>query len=139
MQNPPPGQYGYSAPTGGAGEKSSTGLDANVAALISYIFVPILGIVFYLIEKNSRFVKFHAMQSILFGAAWIVIWIGLSIVSGVLAAVHLGILNLLLLPIELIVGLGFFILWILAAIKAWQGQMYKLPIIGNIAENMANK
>ena len=56
MQNPPPGQVA----------KSSTGLDENIAALLSYILGWVSGLIFFLIEKDSKFVRFHAMQSILF-------------------------------------------------------------------------
>src|SRR5215213_8757760 len=69
MQNPPPVQA----------SKSSTGLDENVAALLSYIFGWVSGLIFFLIEKDSRLVRFHAMQSILFnvlfGVIGIVLWI----------------------------------------------------------------
>ena len=72
MQNPPPVQVSNQPPvqTG----KSSTGLDENVAGLLSYI-TWILGLVFFLIEKDSRFVRFHAMQSILLNVSAIVLGI----------------------------------------------------------------
>src|SRR5260370_36014888 len=70
MQNPPPVQTG----------KSSTGLDENVAALLSYIFGWLSGLIFLLLEKESRLVRFHAMQSILLNVLSVVIgivlWIG---------------------------------------------------------------
>ena len=65
MQNPPPVQTA----------KSSTGLDENVAALLSYIFGWVSGLIFFLIEKDSRLVRFHAMQSILLNAAALVVGI----------------------------------------------------------------
>src|SRR5689334_519368 len=69
MQNPPPVQT----------PKSSTGLDENIAALLSYVFGWVSGLIFFLIEKESRLVKFHAMQSILlnvlFGVLGFVLWI----------------------------------------------------------------
>ena len=58
MQNPPPVQTEQA--------KSSTGLDENIAALLSYVFGWISGLIFFLIEKDSRLVRFHAMQSLLF-------------------------------------------------------------------------
>jgi uncharacterized membrane protein len=67
MQNPPP-----------AG-KSSTGLDENIAALLSYVFGWVSGLIFFLIEKDSRFVRFHAMQSILFNALIVVVAVVLGI------------------------------------------------------------
>jgi uncharacterized membrane protein len=63
MQNPPPVQVSSQPPATVA--KSSTGLDENIAALLSYIFGWVSGLIFFLIEKDSRLVRFHAMQSII--------------------------------------------------------------------------
>lgn len=96
--------------------------------MLAYITI-IPAIVLLLIEPYSRnrFVRFHAWQSIFFNIAWWVIWIGLHIV------LHfpLGFLTVLIWPI---VGLGGFIVWLILVIKANQGQMYKLPVIGDMAE-----
>jgi uncharacterized membrane protein len=138
MQNP----SGY----GVAPAKSSTGLDANVAALLAYIFGLVSGVIFYVIEKDSPFVKFHAMQSILFNAVVAVIAIGGSIIlmivtavlnqiSGVLA----GIVGLLSLLFWVVFFLAVFAGFILCLIKAYQGQMFKLPIVGNMAAKIVNK
>jgi uncharacterized membrane protein len=130
MQNP----QGYGSTT----ETSSTGLQANVAALLCYIFIPITSIIFYLLEKNSRLVRFHAMQSLLYGVAVFVLFfvfnifvLGICYVSGILG----GLFGLL----GLVIWLGFLIGWIFLLIKAYQGQMFKLPVIGNIAEGIVNK
>ena len=66
MQNPPPVQTA----------KSSTGLDENVAALLAYILHLVTGLVFFLIEKDSRLVRFHAMQSIRLSVVAVVVGIG---------------------------------------------------------------
>ena len=84
MQSPPPGQQteesGYARPSSpSAGKAAGTGLDANVAAAISYIFI--VGLIFFFLEKENKFIRFHAMQSILFGALWSVIMIGLILVG----------------------------------------------------------
>src|SRR6266536_4080111 len=82
MQNPPPGQENYGtpaatpAPTQG---KTGTGLDANIAAAISYIWI--VGLIFFFLEKDNRFVRFHAMQSIIYGICWSVIMIALIFVG----------------------------------------------------------
>jgi uncharacterized membrane protein len=135
MSNPMPGQqgYAYSAPAGG-GEKSSTGLDTNIAALLSYMLAPIGGLVFFFIEKNSRFVRIHAMQSIIFGVLAIVVMVALSIFAGILSVMHLGIISLLLFPVQLIIWLVFLLVWVLLVFKAYQNQIFKLPILGNMAE-----
>lgn len=136
MQNPPPVQT----------TKSSTGLDENIAALLSYIFGWISGLIFFLIEKDSRLVRFHAMQSILFnvlfGVLAFVLWIVLFILFMILSQVSdaltaiVGILSMLL---WLLLIVGVLIGWVLCLVKAFQGQYFKLPIIGNFAEKFSAK
>ena len=103
--------------------KTSTGMNQNVAGLLCYIAGWITGLIFFLLEKENRFVRFHAMQSIItFG--------GLSALSMILSFIPiLGVL--LAVSVIPIVGL---ILWILLMVKAYQGEMFKLPVIGDIAE-----
>jgi uncharacterized membrane protein len=102
-------------------ERSSTGLDENVAGFLCYLLGFITGIVFLVVEKKSRFVKFHAMQST-------ITFLGLLVVKIILGMIP--IINLLVLPI-LILSL---ILWLLLMIKALQGERYLLPIVGKMAE-----
>ena len=103
-------------------ERSSTGMDANVAAALSYVLGFITGIVFMIVEKESRFVKFHAMQSIVtFGALWVIMFV-------VSQLPFIGwMFSLLLVPLS-------FILWLVLILKAYQGEKFKLPIAGDIAE-----
>jgi len=102
--------------------KTSTGLEANVAGLLSYFLGWISGLVFILIEKENKFVRFHAMQSIIvFGAITVA-----SIVFRFIPFIG-SILNLLLSFLALV-------LWIVLLVKAYQGIMYKLPWAGNLAE-----
>ena len=118
-------------------EKSSTGLDANVAAAIAYI--PIVGLVFLVIEKGSRFVKFHAVQSLLLALAFFVLYFGLTIVGFVLGNIPvLGfIISFALIFVYLGLGLGGLVVWVLAIIKAFQNEKWKLPYIGDIAETQS--
>ena len=102
--------------------KTSSGMQANVAALLSYLVGAITGIIFYLIEKDNKFVRFHAMQSI-------VVFGFFFVLSAILP--FIPVLGLVLSPIVGIIGL---ILWVLLMVKAYQGEMYKLPIAGDIAE-----
>jgi uncharacterized membrane protein len=154
MQNPPPGQQNYGAPNqappSGA-PQSSTGMDPKVAAAISYIWI--VGLILFFLEKDNKFVRFHAMQSILFGIANSVIMVALAIVASILtvafgigaAAVGGGIGSLISLLVGLIwlifglISILFLAGLIYAAVKAYQGQKFKLPIIGNMAENIVNK
>ncbi len=115
---------------------SSSGIEPNLAAALSYVLSIITGVIFFVIEKENKYVRFHAMQAILFGAAWIVLWIVLGIVSlGLIFVPIIGwIINAV---IYLGLGLGGFILWLLLMYKAYQGERFKLPIIGDIAEKNA--
>ena len=106
--------------------KSSTGLQPNVAALLSYLAGFITGIIFFVIEKDNKFVRFHAMQSIiLFGGFF-----------ALQMALVFTVFLIFLIPILNIVSL---ILWVILMIKAYKGEMYKLPIIGDIAEQKTQK
>ncbi len=103
-------------------EKSSTGLEANVAGLLCYVGWWVSGLVFILIEKESKFVRFHAIQSIyVFGVLTIAM-----IVLGwipVLGVVLVGLIWVLCV-----------VLWIILMVKAYQGAKFKLPWAGNLAE-----
>ena len=144
MQNPPPVQMS-SQPPATVG-KSSTGLDENLAALLSYVFGWISGLIFFLIEKDSRLVRFHAMQSILLGAAAIVIFIVFwivavvsSLVAGYISSILGGIVWIVMMLVGGVLGLGIFVAAIISLIKAYQGQYFKLPVIGNYAEKFSTK
>jgi uncharacterized membrane protein len=136
MQNPPPAATG----------KSSTGLDENIAALLAYVFGWVSGLVFFLLEKDSKLVRFHAMQSILFCiviavlgiALWIVTFL-LVLVAAMLPDIMGTLFGLLATLIWLVFSIGFLIGWIFCLVRAYQGQFFKLPIIGNMAEKIVNK
>jgi uncharacterized membrane protein len=105
---------------------SSTGLKPSVAALIAYFGVWITGIIFLVLEKKSRFVKFHAAQSLVtFGALFV-----LGIILGSIPYIWL---------LDSLLGIFGFVLWILLMVKAYQGEMYKLPVAGDIAEGIVGK
>ncbi|MGN8647685.1 DUF4870 domain-containing protein [Gracilibacillus sp. HCP3S3_G5_1] len=107
--------------------KTSTGLDQNVAGLLSYVAGIITGVVFLLLEKENRFVRFHALQSIFITIVAIV----LNTVVGWIPFIG-WLLGLLLYPLELA-------LWIVLMVKAYQGQYFKLPWIGDMVEQQLNK
>ncbi|MDD5195353.1 MAG: DUF4870 domain-containing protein [Candidatus Omnitrophica bacterium] len=102
--------------------KTSIGMEANVAALLSYVLGFITGLVFYLIEKENKFVRFHAMQSM--------IVFGFLFVLGIIVQV----IPLFGMIISSLIWLAHLILWILLMVKAYQGELFKLPIAGDIAE-----
>jgi len=107
---------------------STTSLEPNVAGLLCYVLGWITGLVFILIEKENKFVRFHAMQSIVTFGAFCVLWIPFSILS------QLDILRALFGILYTITGILAFVLWIVLMVKAYQGERFKLPIAGDIAE-----
>ena len=144
MQNPPPVQMSSQPPVQTA--KSSTGLDENIAALLSYVFGWLSGLIFFLIEKDSRLVRFHAMQSLLFNVLFaviaIVLWIALFVVFLVASQISGALTTLLSLVSILVWGVLFIAIlvgWVMCLVKAFQGQYFKLPVIGNLAEKFSAK
>jgi uncharacterized membrane protein len=108
------------------GERSSTGLEANVAGLLCYVLGVITGIVFLVIERQSTFVRFHAVQStVTFGAILVI-----QLFSGFIPLVGNAVVFVL--------GPLSFVLWILLMVKAFQGERFKLPVMGDIAEQHSN-
>jgi uncharacterized membrane protein len=107
-------------------KKTGSGLEQNIAGLLCYVLGWVTGIIFLVIEKDNRFVRFHAVQSIVvFGAISIlqvILWI-IPIIGWI---------------IGMLLSIVTFILWIFLMYKAYQGQTYKLPIAGNIAEKNSN-
>ena len=103
-------------------EKTSTGLDENVAGLLCYILGWVTGIVFLVIEPENKFVRFHALQSIIVFAILNVAGYILSFIP--YAGIFFG----------WVIGMLGFILWIILMVKAYQGTRYKIPWAGNLAE-----
>lgn len=99
--------------------ETSTGLEPNVAGLLCYALGWVTGIVFLLLEKEDRFVRFHALQSI-------AVFLPLTVLMAILGAVFW--------PLQVIVSLATFALWIVLMIKALQGERFKLPWAGDFAE-----
>jgi len=140
MQNPP-------VPTGSGdvNAKTALGLDANLGAALGYP-VGILAIVIFIMEKENRFARFHAVQSILYHVAAIVIFIGLGIVllilTGVLAMISptlAYIVGLLLWLLFLGGGLVYLAGLLFLAFKAYGGASMSLPVIGGMTEKILNK
>ncbi len=103
-------------------EKTSIGLDANLAAALSYLLGFVSGIVVLVLEKDNRFVRFHALQSVLAFGAITLLWVLLNAVP------FLGFLIGVLIIIP-----GSAVIWLLMMFKAYQGEEFKLPIVGPIA------
>ena len=133
-------------PSGAPGGKTSLGLESNIGAMLCYIsnflccLGVILSIVFLVTEKENRFVKFHAVQSLFLWGACVALLIIVQILGAILNVAHLFLISWIMSwGLWLVLILIFVILWLLAGIKAYSGQWYKLPLIGNFAWNMVNK
>jgi len=109
------------------------GMTDNVAGMLAYVTI-IPAIVFLLVEpyNRNRFIRFHAWQCVFFNIAWFVLWIGLRIV------LHIPLLGWMTFFLWPLIWLAGFIVWVVLLLKANQGVMYKLPVIGDIAEKQAN-
>jgi uncharacterized membrane protein len=120
-----------------AATASSSGLSDTAAAAISYITI-IPAILFLVIEPYNKkpFVRFHSFQSIGLCVAWIAIWIAVTIVHTMLHFIPM--VWFLFSIVDLCIGLGFFIIWIIAILKASKGEWFKLPVIGDFAMKQAN-
>ena len=125
---------GAAAPAGGpvavapAPAVSAGGLTDNVAGMLAYVTI-IPAIVFLVVEpyNRNRFVRFHAFQSIFLYVAWLILHFALRMI-----------LPWVLWPLWSLIDLALFALWIVLLIKAYGGQMWKLPVIGDMAEKQAN-
>ena len=105
-----------------ATDASSTGLDPTLAASLAYLLGPITGILFLLVERKSLFVRFHAMQST-------ITFVGLFVIS-----VASGFVPLIGPVVGFLASVAAFVLWILLMVKAFQGETFMLPVVGEMAE-----
>lgn len=103
---------------------TSTGLSPNVAGLLCYVALWISGIILFVLEPRSKFVRFHAAQSI--------VAFGTITVAGII----LGLIPVVGVAFSSIIGIIGFIVWIIMMVKAYNGEWYKLPWAGDVAEKM---
>jgi uncharacterized membrane protein len=118
---------------------TSMGMQPNVAAGVSYIAGWLTGLIFFLMEKQNKFVRFHAMQSICLGVLAVALSFVYSfLIAGAMAtataapnaaAGGLGIMGMLF----MVIWLAFFVAWIICLVQAFTGKWFKLPIIGDLA------
>lgn len=134
----PPPAYSYSAPPPAPPVSQSAGMDENVASALCYVLGLLSGVLFLVLEpyNRNRLVRFHAFQSIFLNIAWIVVFIGLSIISIVLLPIpFLG--AILSVMLHLAAALGALILWLMLMYKAYNKERWVLPVIGPMAEKQA--
>jgi uncharacterized membrane protein len=113
---------------------AAAGLTDNLAGALAYVTI-IPAIIFLVLEpfNKKRFIRFHAFQCIFFAAAWTVLWIILAFIG------HIPFLGWATVFVWPLVSLAGFVIWLILVLKAYQGQMFKLPVIGDIAEQQAGR
>ena len=133
MTTPPgPGAAGPTTATGGSG------LPDHVAGTLCYVLGPITGILFFVLDRQRPFVRFHALQAIGITIAWIALSVVLTIVGMALATVPvLG----WLLDVLLVMGLSLlgFALWIWLMVQAWRGHRWEFPVVGPQVTRIASQ
>jgi uncharacterized membrane protein len=125
-----------------SGGKTALGLDTNVGAMLCYLPICGISLIYSIIvlvtEKNNKFVRFCAFQSLLLTAAYVVVVVGVlifgMIIAGVTQSFALGMLvNLLVLAVVV----AFLAAMIFACVKAYGGNTLKLPVVGDMADKWA--
>ncbi len=124
---------GTAAPVAGVSDES------KLFGALAYLLGIVTGIIVFLMKKDDKYAKFHAMQSILLGVAAFVIVVVLGIVGTIISFIPVigWIIGLLIAVLWFIIGLGLFVLWLLLMWRAYNGVKWKLPIIGEHAERMS--
>jgi uncharacterized membrane protein len=138
--NPTPVPPANPAPAPGANTTTTTGLPSNVAAALACI--PLIGgLVFYILEKHDQFVRFYAMQSIIFGGVWFLFnlasWI-LHVIFAVIPVIGWALAGLWIF-VSALVHLGLFVIMIIAIVKAFSGVRWDIPYIGPIARKQVGE
>ena len=126
---PPPSAEPEPAP-----KSTSTGLPSNVAAAIACI--PLIGgIIFYILEKHDSFVRFYAMQSIIFGGAWILCWIVYLVAHTILGSIPaISLFFAIILGIAwALISVAFLVIWIVTMVKAFTNVRWDIPYVGPMA------
>ena len=118
---------------------ASTGMTSNVAGCLAYILGFITGIIFLVLDpyKNDKFVRFHAFQSIFYSVVVIAFHIVWMILTTILGIVTLGFLALIMGLLSLLISLVFLAYAIFMMYKAYQNELYRAPIIGDLAAKQA--
>jgi len=112
--------------------ETSIGPDANVLAAVGYV-IWILGVLFFFVEEDNDFVRFHGLQSAVLGVALFVVFFAVNTFLFVVSLVSdlLGFLLGLFTPL---IGLAWFLVVLFMAYKAYQGERYRLPVLGDFVE-----
>jgi len=119
-------------------EKTSLGMEENVEGALCYVLGLLSGIIFFVMETENKFVRFHAVQSIIVFLALFVVWIVLTIIGIILAFIPVigWVFSTVL---WLVLVLAVLVVWIIGMLKAYKGEKYKFPVVGDMAEKYAGK
>jgi len=120
-----------------AAPATTSGLAPNIAAALASFFTLLGGIVFLVLEKKDKFVRFYAMQSVFLGGLWIGLWFGLAIVFLILHGIPL--IGTLLWLVSIVVRLAFLCVWIFTVYKAFSGKEWEIPYLGKLARQQLAK
>lgn len=124
------------AAPGGAPQGAAAADDnQNIIAALGY-FIPLVAVIMLFIEpyKNNRFIRFHSFQSIIFNVAFIVLWVVLGVLGTIIGFIPvIQVVAIVLVPVYLLLGLAYFVAWIMLMVKAFQGQEWSLPMVGGYA------
>ncbi|WP_207587219.1 hypothetical protein [Halomontanus rarus] len=125
--------------------ETESGLDENVAGALSYLFGFVSGLIFFVIEDDNQFVRFHAAQSIVVSGLAVLAFITLSIVGVVFTTIMsiststfiIGtLISLFLGLVWLVLTLGGFGIWVYLVVTAYQGKTTRLPVVAGIADKL---
>ena len=133
---PPPS----SPPPNPTTQPTSTGLPSNIAAALASI--PLIGgIIFYVLEKHDSFVRFYAMQSIIFGGAWVLFAFVYGIAHAILTPIPaIGLIFAVILWIAwALISIAFLVVFIISIIKAFTGVRWEIPYIGPMARKQVGE
>ena len=135
-----------STPTGPAGPpppplgSTNLGIAPNLGGLLCYVpccIGLVFSVVVAIVEKQSRFLRFHAFQSLLLHGAAIALWLVFWVIQAVFAVVDISFLSLLLIPLQFALGIALLGLTIFLMIKAYNNEEYELPRLGQMAKGWA--
>jgi len=114
-------------------QPAQSGLSESATCGLAYItFIPAIIFLATAPYNRNANVRFHSWQSIFLTIAYIVVHVGFFVPD------RIPFIGLMMIPVRLLIGLGFFILWLVVLIKAFNGQRFKIPVIGDLAEKQAN-
>ena len=121
--------------------KTALGLDTNVGGLLCYLPICAISLIYSILvlvmDKENSDMRFHAFQSLLLTGAYIVAVFLVSFVGGIISAAISEILGALFSLLSLLIIIGFLVLMIIGCVKGYKGERWKMPIVGNMADNWA--